>query len=123
MAKRFTPAVYEEKVKPQLVEWFSTRTKAELEELAGDVVPLSAIKTIDEVVNDPHIAARDMIVDVEYPDLGVLRMFGQPIKLGVTPAQPRGLAPRVGEHTDVLLRALAGLDDEAIAALRAEEVV
>ncbi|WP_369134846.1 CaiB/BaiF CoA transferase family protein [Modestobacter sp. I12A-02662] len=123
MAKRFTPEVYEAKVKPQLLEWFSSRTKAELEELAGDVVPLSAIKTIDEVVNDPHIAARDMVVDVEYPDFGVLRMFGQPIKLGVTPARPRGLAPQVGEHTDVLLRALADLDDEAIAGLRADQVI
>ncbi|MFI2650734.1 CaiB/BaiF CoA transferase family protein [Micromonospora fulviviridis] len=123
MAKRFKPDVYERKIKPQLLAWFADRTKAELEALAGDQVPLSAIKTMDEVVNDPQIAARDMIVDVEYPDFGPLRMFGQPIKLGVTPAQPRGLAPRVGEHTDVLLRALADLTDESIAELRVAGVV
>ena len=123
MAKRFTPEVYEAKVKPQLQKWFAGRTKAELEELAGDVVPLSAIKSIDEVVHDPHIGARDMVVDVEYPDFGELRMFGQPIKLDATPAEPRGLAPKVGEHTDVLLRALAGLDDAAIAELRTQKVI
>jgi len=123
MAKRFKADVYERKVKPQLLSWFATRTKAELEALAGDQVPLSAIKTIDEVVDDPQIAARDMVVDVEYPDFGQLRMFGQPIKLGATPAQPRGLAPRVGEHTDVLLRSLADLGPESIAELRAAGVV
>jgi CoA:oxalate CoA-transferase len=118
MAKRFTPEVYERRIRPLLHEWFADRTKIELEELAGDQVPLSAVKDIGEVVEDPQIAARDMVVDVDYPDFGELRMFGSPIKLDVTPTNPRGLAPGVGEHTDVLLRALADLDDEQIAALR-----
>jgi CoA:oxalate CoA-transferase len=118
MAKRFTPEVYERRVRPLLHEWFAERTKVELEELAGDQVPLSAVKDIGEVVEDPQIAARDMVVDVDYPDFGELRMVGSPIKLDVTPTNPRGLAPEVGEHTDVLLRALADLDDEQIAALR-----
>jgi len=118
MAKRFTPEVYERRVRPLLHEWFAGRTKTELEELAGDQVPLSAVKDIGEVVADPQIAARDMVVDVDYPDFGELRMVGSPIKLDVTPTNPRGLAPKVGEHTDLLMRALVDLDDEQIAALR-----
>ncbi|KIH98129.1 formyl-CoA transferase [Streptomonospora alba] len=123
MAKRFDPEVYERRIRPLLNRWMAQRTRAELEELAGEQVPLTAIKDIGDVVNDPHIKARDMIVDVEYPELGTLEMFGQPIHLGATPAEPRGLAPAVGEHTDTLLRAMAGLSDDEIAALRASGVV
>ncbi len=119
MAKRFVPEVYERRIRPVLHSWFAERTKVELEEIAGDQVPLSAVKNIQEVVDDPQIAARDMVVDVEYPGFGKLSMVGSPIKLDVTPTDPRGLAPQVGEHTDVLLRALADLNDDQIGALRA----
>jgi len=123
MAKRFDPDVYERRVRPVLHKWFEDKTKAELEEIVGDAVPLSAIKNIREVVEDPQIAARDMIVDVEYPEFGQLRMFGSPIKLDGTPTDPRGLAPKVGEHADTVLRALAGLDDQRIAELREKKVI
>lgn len=123
MAKRFDSEVYERRVRPLLERWFSHRTKAELEELVAGQVPLSAIKTMDEIVHDPHIAARDMIVNVEYPDFGCLSMIGTPIKLGATPINPRGVAPHVGEHTDMLLRTFAGLTDDKIAALRGAKVV
>ncbi|MBB4682675.1 CaiB/BaiF CoA transferase family protein [Amycolatopsis jiangsuensis] len=123
MAKRFTAEVYERRVRPILHEWFAEKTKTELEEIAGDAVPLSAVRNIGEVVEDPQIAARDMIVDVEYPEFGELRMFGSPIKLGATPARPRGLAPRVGEHTATVLRTLADVDEQGLADLRASGAV
>ncbi|MEU5702179.1 CaiB/BaiF CoA transferase family protein [Streptomyces aurantiacus] len=123
MAKRFTPEVYEGRVRPLLHEWFKDKTKTELEEIVGDAVPLCAIKDIGEVVEDPQIAARDMVVDVEYPEFGELRMFGSPIKLGSTPTQPRGLAPKVGEHAGAVLRALADLDEDGITELRRKGVI
>lgn len=123
MAKRFDPVVYAERVEPAVLAWFADRTKAELEKIAGDDVPLSAVKSIDEVVEDPQIAARDMIVEVEHPSYGPLRMVGTPLKLGLTPAHPRGTAPEVGEHTDALLGALQGLSPADVEALRARGVV
>ncbi|KMS85084.1 CaiB/BaiF CoA transferase family protein [Prauserella rugosa] len=123
MAKRFDSEVYERRVRPLLHRWMAQRTRAELEELAGDEVPLTAIKDIGDVVNDPHIDARDMIVDVEYPDFGALEMFGQPVHLSATPADPRGLAPKLGEHTDTILRSMADKSDDEIAALRESGVV
>jgi crotonobetainyl-CoA:carnitine CoA-transferase CaiB-like acyl-CoA transferase len=106
MAKRFDPETYETKVKPVVVGWFADKTKAELESVAADLVPLSAVKTIAEVVEDPQVAARDMVVGVDHPRHGHLRMVGSPIKLSRTPAQPRGTAPDVGEHTGVVLASL-----------------
>jgi CoA:oxalate CoA-transferase len=108
MAKRFDPETYAARVEPVVLAWFAGRTKAELEELAGDEIPLSAIKAIDEVVHDPQIQAREMIVEVEQPGYGAVRMVGSPLKLSATPTGPRGPAPRVGEHTEVILRSLRG---------------
>jgi len=123
MAKRFDPETYEAVVRPIVTGWFHDRTKAELEEMVGDLVPLSAIKNIAEVVADPQIAARDMVVEVDYPGHGPVRMFGNPVRLSATPAFARARAPQLGEHTDELLSRLVGLDDEAIAKLRADHTV
>lgn len=119
MRKRFDADVYERRVKPIVAGWLATRTKKELEDLAGDVVPLTAIKTIGEVVDDPGTAERDMIVSADYGDLGVLRMFGQPIKLSATPATPARTANRFAEHAEQVLAEFAGYDAERIAELRA----
>lgn len=123
MRKRLDPEVYERKVKPIVVDWLAGHTKAELEEMAGDVVPLTAIKSIGEVVDDPGTAERDMIVEADYGDLGTLRMFGQPIKLSATPATPARTANRLAEHADQVLADLAGYDAARIAGLRAAGVL
>ncbi|MGD9912634.1 MAG: CoA transferase, partial [Rhizobiaceae bacterium] len=108
MEKRFDADVAEKRVKPILERWFGAYTKAELEEMAGDSIPLSAIKTIAEVVEDPHIAARDMIVNV--PVAGKLvRMFGLPVKLSNTPGNACEKAPKPGEHNAFVYSRLAGL--------------
>lgn len=118
MATRFDGDVYREQVRPMIERWFAHRTKAELESLAGDLVPLSAVKDIGEVVEDPQIAARDMIVEAQYPGHGALRTFGSPIKLDRTPPRTGGLAPEIGEHTSDVLRDLLGYTADEIDALR-----
>src|SRR5690606_8313671 len=123
MRKRIVPEVYERRVKPIVAEWLAGYTKAELEEMAGDVVPLTAIKNIGEVVDDPGTAEREMIVEADYGDLGTLRMFGQPIKLSATPAAPARIANRLSEHADQVLADLAGYDEARIAQLRADGVL
>jgi crotonobetainyl-CoA:carnitine CoA-transferase CaiB-like acyl-CoA transferase len=123
MRKRFDEEVYARRVKPLVVSWFADRTRAELEELAGDVVPLTAVKTIGEVVEDPGTAERDMVVETDYGSFGTLRSFGQPIKLSATPATTDRPANRIGEHADDVLAALAGYDAERIAGLRADGVI
>jgi len=118
MEKRFDPVIAETKVKPLLERWFGKYTKAELEEIAGDRVPLSAIKTIPEVVEDPHIAARNMIIDV--PIAGkLIGMFGLPIKLSDHVEHAPKAAPLPGEHTEAVLRTIGGLTAEEIGRLRA----
>ncbi|MFC3581864.1 CaiB/BaiF CoA transferase family protein [Sphingomonas hylomeconis] len=116
MDKRFDPAVSESVVKPLLERWFATRTKAELEDMAGDKVPLSAIKSIDEVIADPHIAARGMIVDVPVGGQ-MVRMLGLPITLSGSAVQPHVAAPDLGQDNLAVLQGMLGLDAAALAAL------
>ncbi|MFC5828297.1 CoA transferase [Nonomuraea insulae] len=119
MRKRFDEGVYERRVRPVIARWLAGRTAAELERMAGDVLPLTVVKSIKDVVDDPATAERDMVVSVEHPGFGAVRMFGQPIKLSETPADAGRPAGAVGEHTDVVLQALAGYDPDKIAGLRA----
>jgi CoA:oxalate CoA-transferase len=122
MAKRFDTGVYERRVKPVIEAWFHVRTKRELEELAGDDVPLCAVKNIKEVVEDPHIAARGMIVDVRYPE-GNVGMFGTPIKLSATPADVAGHAPRLGQHNALVYEELLGIDGDELQRLKSAGAV
>ena len=117
MEKRFDPVIAETKVKPLLERWFSPYTKAELEEMAGDKVPLSAIKTIAEVVEDPHIAARNMIVNVPVGGK-LIGMFGLPIKLSGREEEPNQKAPAPGEHNALVFEQLAGIDASALDKLK-----
>jgi CoA:oxalate CoA-transferase len=118
MADRFDEEVYERAVRPIVERWFADRTKAELEALAGDLVPLSAVKDIGEVVADPQIVARDMVVETRYPGFGPLRTFGSPVKLQVTPPRTTGRAPATGAHTAAVLRELLDYDQAVIDELR-----
>ncbi|MEA3537503.1 MAG: CaiB/BaiF CoA-transferase family protein [Pseudomonadota bacterium] len=122
MEKRFDPETDETVVTPLLNRWFSRYTKAELEAMAGDDVPLSAIKSIDEVIADPHIRARGMIVDVPVAGRDI-EMLGLPIKLSGTNAGAHDPAPVLGQHNELVLKDMLGLDDAALATLRGKGVI
>ena len=86
-------------------------------------LPAGPINDIAQVFSDPQVAHRQMVVEVEHPTAGPVRLPGIPVKFGGTPARVQGPPPLLGEHTDEVLRGILGLDDAAVAALRAEGVV
>jgi formyl-CoA transferase/CoA:oxalate CoA-transferase len=89
-----------------------------LEALKAAGVPSGAVRTITEALADPQLAAREMIVPLEHVAAGTIRVLGTPLKLSGTPAAVRTPPPRLGEHTDAILEADAGLTREDVAALR-----
>jgi len=114
---------HREEVEAFLGEWTSKRTKAEIVAALGGEVPVGPVNTVDDIVADPHIKAREMLAEVEHPGTGrTVTIAGAPIKLTETPAGVRRRAPMLGEHTDEVLRE-AGLSDDDIAGLRAAEIV
>ncbi len=68
--------------------------------------PTTAIYSIDELVDHPHLAARGQLVSLEHPSLGTVRVFGAPIRLPDCPGGPAAPAPLLGEHTDEVLSEL-----------------
>lgn len=69
-------------------------------------VPAGPIYNLAQVYNDPHVQARNMIVELEDPHLGTIKHIGVPVKLSDTPGTIRHRAPDLGEHSrEVLLEA------------------
>jgi crotonobetainyl-CoA:carnitine CoA-transferase CaiB-like acyl-CoA transferase len=79
-------------------------------------IPCGPINNYAEAFADPHIQSRKMVVEVDHPTLGRLRMPGPPVKMSETPVRVERRAPLLGEHTREVLREI-GLTDEEIARL------
>jgi formyl-CoA transferase len=95
-----------EEVDALLAAWTSTRSKHEvMAGLAKAGVPCGACLDTGEVLVDPHLRARDMIVEVEHPGRGRYITVGNPIKLSASPTAI-GPAPLLGQHRDQILREL-----------------
>ncbi len=102
---------------PMLAEVFATRTVEEwVKRLSAEGVPCTSVNSIDKVVKEEQVAARDMIVSVQHPTAGTIRMAGLPVKLSANPGSVRRHAPLLGEHSREVLREI-GCDEERIAAL------
>ena len=84
-------------------------------------IPAGPIYTIPEALADPHALARGMVQTVEHPEVGPVKLLGNPVKLSRSPATLRSAAPRLGADNEAILREL-GRDDAAVAALRARGV-
>ena len=70
------------------------------------------------MLEDPHLAAREMVRAVEHAALGSVRVLGVPVKLSDTPGAVRSAPPTLGEHTDSILRQDLGLSDAEVEDLR-----
>ncbi|MHA4837747.1 CaiB/BaiF CoA transferase family protein [Sphingopyxis sp. MSC1_008] len=88
-----------------VVEDFTrTKTKAELTELFGGVIPFGPIYDVSDIFTDPHFRIRDMLVDVDQPGSATpVTVAGVPIKMSLTPGRVRHRAPLLGEHTREIL--------------------
>lgn len=93
--------------------WTLTKTKVELEEiLCAEGIPFGNILSVPEVVEHPQIQERNMVLEVDDPALGKIRIPGVPIKLHSTPGDVYKPAPLLSEHTDKILEKMGySLDD------------
>ncbi|MCJ7493095.1 MAG: CoA transferase [Deltaproteobacteria bacterium] len=103
-----------------------TRTKKTAEWVAlmdKNDIPCGPVNSIDQVVNDPHTAAREMITEVEHSKAGRLKVVNSPLKLSRTPVKIERACPELGEHTEEVLQNLLGFSQEKITELRSLQAI
>lgn len=94
--------------------WTSTRTRAEIMNLLGGDVPCGPVNTAEDIYNDPHVIARNMISSFELPgDNPAVSIVGSPIKYSRTPTGLYRRPPNLGEHTAEILNEF-GLNPEQV---------
>jgi formyl-CoA transferase len=105
--------------------WTITQNRDEIIELLNKYqIPSCPIYNIKDVSDDPHIAgARRMVVKINQPGLGEVKLQGNPIKMSETQPAPRGPAPRLGEDTETVLLSLLGINPEKYRELVSSEAV
>jgi crotonobetainyl-CoA:carnitine CoA-transferase CaiB-like acyl-CoA transferase len=112
-----------DKVYKKMGEIALTRTTAEWEELLLSIdVPHTAFAKFTEVAEQPHLKAVGLFVDLDHPTEGRLRQARPATKFSDSPAGIHRLAPRLGEHTEAILKE-TGFTDAEIASLIEAKVV
>jgi crotonobetainyl-CoA:carnitine CoA-transferase CaiB-like acyl-CoA transferase len=104
---------------PLLEQIFRTRTAADwLARLRAADVPAAPVNNVDDAFAEPPVKEREMIVEYDHPQVGKVRLPGNPIKMSGVSGTISKPAPMLGEHTDVVLQTLLRLSAKEIAALR-----
>jgi CoA:oxalate CoA-transferase len=115
---------HQKDLKAILDKVFLTKTVAQwLEELDKAGIPCGPINSVDQVMADPQVLARNMIVETNHPVAGPIKMAGIPIKLSETPGSVDIPAPLLGQHTDEILKQFLFMSDEEISRLKQAAVL
>ena len=88
---------------------FLTKTSSEwLSMLESAGIPCGPINTLDKVFSMPQVEARELLIPMEHAEIGDLRLVGSPLKFSDTPVEYRLPSPKLGEHTEEVLKELLG---------------
>jgi crotonobetainyl-CoA:carnitine CoA-transferase CaiB-like acyl-CoA transferase len=85
-------------------------------------VPCGPIYTVDQIFSDPQVLARNMLVEVDHPKCGKVKVTGSPIKFSETPAEVVTAPPSLGQHNEEILHEL-GFSNDTIEKLKEEKVI
>ena len=113
--KELIPILAQEMAKKTAQEW------CDLFEKHG--IPYSPINNLQQICEDPHIAHRKMLVEIDQPLVGKMQICASPLKLSETPGEVYAPAPMLGQHSEEILREILGFPPERIAQLKAAGVI
>ena len=107
-----------------LAEVFLKRDTATWISLLGEAgIPCAPVNTIDRVFAEPQVLHRNMLLEIEHPTAGKVRMAGMPLKFSNTPTSVRLPPPLLGQHTEEVLSSWLGMNDKDIADLRTKKII
>jgi len=107
-------------------EWVMSQESVEEAErqLEENGCPCLRVRSVKELADhDPHIKEREMMVEVEQPFIGKVKMYGNPMKMSETPCCIRGHGPLLGEHNGKVFTEVLGYDEKQIDELYSQEVI
>jgi formyl-CoA transferase len=108
---------------PVLEDRFRTRPRDEwLAVLATHDIPAAPVQTLAEFLEDPVVRHHHLVQEYDHPEVGRLKLMGQPYGFSHTPTEDPGPPPTLGQHTDEALAAL-GYSPDTIADLRRRGIV
>ena len=94
-----------------------------VETFTGMGLPCAPIYHVDEVIEDPHVNARDMFVELDHPKAGKIKLINFPLKFSETQPVLKTPAPLLGQHNKEVLSELLEYDDEKIQNLMKKGVI
>ena len=111
-------------IDPVVREWVTQKTVDEVVNLLQEArVPCSVVNTVDKLLTDSQVGAREMIKYVDYPEVGKIPVPGIPIKLSLTPGSINTPAPKLGEHNEKVYCGLLGFSLEELSRLKREGII
>ncbi len=111
-------------LQPIISEISRTKTVEEwIEKMEKSGVPCGPINTIDKVANHPQVREREMIIEINQPGVGFVKMAGNPIKLSPSSKNIYRPAPNLGEHTEEVLESWLGFEKESIENLKNHGII
>lgn len=113
----------EKALNAEVEKWTIERNTDEIVKILDAAsVPVGPILGVDELVVDPHIEAREMLVEIDHPLLGKAKYPGNPLKFSETSEFSFERSPILGEHNDYVLKDILGMDDEKINAYKEKDI-
>lgn len=105
-------------------EWTSQHTNQEIEDaLNAAKVPVASLKSVEELIEDPQIACREMLIEQESPVIGKVKFPGSPLKLQETPPDTSMRAPLLGEHTEEILKDVLHYSNSEIEQIKLQNII
>ncbi len=112
-----------DKINQMAEEWIRQHTIDECLAAMGDEVPCCKVYTVKDIVEDPHFAEREMIVEVPTKKFGNIKMQGIVPKLGSTPGKVQWAGPEIGAHNEEIYCGKMGMSKEELAKLNEQGVI